>query len=226
MKAPYDQLALPFIRDEASLRDYITEAVGRPVALTFTDNTSSMLSVKDDISHMKVRMQRVFLHAGIDVIDEIIGFIKKRKKETPRLSMFLKNVTLARKNPPRNRKLKQQGRYYNLRDLYDSVNAEYFGGRLFCCITWGKRTSRHLARNRTLGSYDGQLHTIRINPVLDRKRVPKYFIAYVVYHEMLHADMGIPDESRRRSVHSTEFRKREKLYKQYRKALAWEKKYL
>jgi hypothetical protein len=63
---------------------------------------------------------------------------------------------------------------------------------------------------------------IRINPVLDKKTVPRYYIAFVIYHEMLHAAMGTAVQGKRRSVHSRDFRKREKLFKEYEKVRTWE----
>lgn len=78
-------------------------------------------------------------------------------------------------------------------------------------------------RNRTLGSYLDSVNTIRINPVLDKKSVPRYYIEFIVYHEMLHADMGVTEKNGRRVVHSKEFRAREKSFRDYRKAMAWEK---
>jgi hypothetical protein len=39
---------------------------------------------------------------------------------------------------------------------------------------------------------------------------------------MLHAALRITIQGRRRSVHSREFRKREKLFKDYEKVQAWE----
>jgi predicted metal-dependent hydrolase len=89
-------------------------------------------------------------------------------------------------------------------------------------ITWGSRSPRSSVRRRTLGSYSERSNIIRINPVLDKKTVPRYFVAFIVYHEMLHAAMGTPLRGKRRSVHSGEFRKREKFFKDYEKATAWE----
>ena len=80
-----------------------------------------------------------------------------------------------------------------------------------------------MVRKRTLGSYSERSHTIRINPVLDKRTVPCYVVAYVVYHEMLHAAMGISRHGGRRIVHSREFRRKEKLFKEYEKAMAWER---
>jgi hypothetical protein len=47
---------------------------------------------------------------------------------------------------------------------------------------------------------------------------------YIVYHEMLHADLGIEHNGGRHSYHSREFKRREKLFKHYERSLAWEKK--
>ena len=47
---------------------------------------------------------------------------------------------------------------------------------------------------------------------------------FLVYHEMLHADIGIKNKNNRRIVHSGEFKKREKEFKQYEKAVGWERK--
>jgi len=75
-----------------------------------------------------------------------------------------------------------------------------------------------------LGSYCKHTGTIRINPVLDRRNVPLYFIRFVVYHEMLHSSMREERKNGRRSVHNPEFRKRERLFREYEKAISWEKK--
>ena len=75
-----------------------------------------------------------------------------------------------------------------------------------------------------LGHYDPVHHTITISPVLDSAEVPDYAVRYIVYHEMLHADLGIGKGEGRRIVHGPEFRIREKLFRHYERAIAWEKK--
>jgi hypothetical protein len=47
---------------------------------------------------------------------------------------------------------------------------------------------------------------------------------FLVYHEILHAEIGVKIENGRRIVHSREFKKREKLFKYYKRAVQWEKK--
>jgi predicted metal-dependent hydrolase len=92
-----------------------------------------------------------------------------------------------------------------------------------CAITWGTKNPRYAARKRTLGSFSKDKNTIRINPALDRRRVPGYFVEFVVFHEMLHAFLGISEKNGRRLVHSKEFKQRERVFRHYDRAMAWEK---
>jgi len=67
---------------------------------------------------------------------------------------------------------------------------------------------------------------IMINPILDNKKVPRYVLEFIVYHEMLHAAIDMELQNGRRRIHSKEFKKRERMYKYYHKAVAWEKQKL
>jgi predicted metal-dependent hydrolase len=62
--------------------------------------------------------------------------------------------------------------------------------------------------------------------MLDRRNIPGFFIRYIVYHEMLHGMMKEERKNGRRLLHSPAFRRRERMFGEYEKAVAWEKKYL
>ena len=218
-----NQLDLRYGRTEGSLKDYLEKRLGRPLVLVLTENASTMLSVRlhDAVPHL--RLHRMFLDAGSEVLDEIASYLKKRKAAMPLFRSFVReNREQLAVKPPKKVPLKTAGAYHDLRELYDTVNREYFNGTITAKITWGSRCPRLSVRRRTLGSYSERAHIIRINPVLDRKAVPRYFVAFIVYHEMLHAFLGTQLAGTRRSVHSREFRKREKLFNEYEKAMAWE----
>jgi len=171
----------------------------------------------------------MFLNADDDVIREIADLIKARKGRTQLIRKFIsENRTFLRNKERYFRPLSNhtQGRFHNLREIFDALNSEYFGERIIASINWGKRNSRRALRNRTLGSYCGHTNTIRINPVLDRRNAPHYFIRYVIYHEMLHGAVKEEKKNGRRLVHTAEFRKRERLFKAYEKAIAWERRHI
>lgn len=219
-----EQLILPLSRDESSLRAYFEKATGHNISLAITDNTTSMVFLRKDKNTTVVRLHRIFLGAGTDVLAEIAEFIRKGKNKTPLLTAFVKqNAAGIRRKTARASTLRTAGKYYDLRDIFGSLNNEYFGGRLVCPLTWGAGSSKYAARKRTLGSYNRHTNTIRINPILDRKKTPAYFVEFVMYHEMLHADMETVTKNGKRLVHCKEFRRREKLFRHYERAMGWEK---
>jgi hypothetical protein len=207
---------------ENVLRSYCEERLVGPLCLTLTNNSTNMLSARMRDGVLCIRLHRIFLNADNHVIDEIILFLKNRRNRMRLFKKFIRdNREHLAKRPPNKVLVKTAGKFYDLRELYDEVNKEYFGGVIQSAITWGSKCPRHAVRKRTLGSYSGRSNTIRINPVLDKRSVPRHVVSFVVYHEMLHAAMGIAMQGKRRSVHSREFRKREKLFADYEKASAW-----
>lgn len=223
------QLSLQFSNSKDTLEDYLEKMTGKSVSLTLTDNSTSLLSIRTKGNSVSVRMHWMFLNANDEVIREIANFMKTRKGRTSLIRKFIsENQTSIKKRKQNSRQLSiyTQGRFHNLREIFDNLNNEYYGGRITASISWGKENARRAVRNRTLGSYCRHTNTIRINPVLDRKNVPRYFIRYVVYHEMLHSDVEEERKNGRRSVHTSKFLKLERLFKYYEKAVSWEKRFM
>jgi len=121
-----------------------------------------------------------------------------------------------------------EGKVFNLRAIFRNINARYFNKRLHkYAITWGRRRREKPKSSIVLGSIQEEDRIIRIHPLLDRQFVPLWYIEFVVYHEMLHA--FVPDKydrEGRRIVHHEGFLKRERRFRFYRRALAWEQENL
>jgi hypothetical protein len=201
---------------------------GKSVSLTITDNSTSMLSIRKKSDSVSVRMHWMFLNADEEVIGAIAGFIKTGKARTPFIRRFISENRACLKKRAQHREqytLSTQGKNHNLREMFDILNQEYFGGGINVSIGWGKGNSRRVVRKRTLGTYCGDTGTIRINPVLDKRNVPHYFVNYVIYHEMLHSAVRGETKNGRRLVHTTEFRNRERLFREYGRAKAWEQRH-
>ena len=121
-----------------------------------------------------------------------------------------------------------EGRHFDLRAIFERINARYFRNRLRgYTITWGRRRRRRPTSYIVFGSIQECDRIIRIHPLLDREFVPRWYLEYVVYHEMLHA--FVPDkfdESGRRVVHHEGFIKRERKFRHYTAAIQWEQENL
>jgi hypothetical protein len=183
-----------------------------------------MLSAAKKNGQLFVRLHRMFLQAEDDVVEAVACFIAGKKEQGTVIRDFI------RKNGPDICRpsavaapLMPQGRVYTLTDIFDRINTRYFEGRVTAGITWGRNRSVRRVRRITLGSYCSSANIIRIHPLLDRKSVPLYFVEFIVYHEMLHADLKVVPQDGRRRLHTKEFRLRERRFAAYAQALAWEK---
>ena len=108
-----------------------------------------------------------------------------------------------------------EGRFYHLEEVFESLNVRFFDGLLGRPqLTW----SEHHAK-RSLGHYDAAHNTIVVSRVFDRPSSPRYAIEYLLYHEMLHLKHPAKFARCRRESHSPRFRKEEKKYAHYKRAM-------
>jgi hypothetical protein len=113
-----------------------------------------------------------------------------------------------------------EGRFYNLEEVFDTLNVRFFGGLLGRPeLTW----SEHHAK-RSLGHYDAAHNTIVVSRVFDRPSSPRYAIECLLYHEMLHLKHPVRMRGVRRCVHSREFKADEALFPQLAEAMAFIKR--
>ena len=113
-----------------------------------------------------------------------------------------------------------EGRFYHLEEVFDSLNAQFFGGLLGRPeLTWSEGMAK-----RSLGHDDAAHNTIVVSRVFDRPSSPRYAIEYLLYHEMLHLKHPVKMRGIRRCVHSREFKAEEALFPQLKEAQAFIKR--
>lgn len=107
------------------------------------------------------------------------------------------------------------GAHYDLEPMFDRLNREYFDGALRKPrLGWSRR-----AWSSQLGCYDHALDQIVMNRLLDRQGVPEFVVSYVLYHEMLHVKHPIRFARCRRESHTPDFRREEKRFPDYARAM-------
>lgn len=139
-------------------------------------------------------------------------------------------LKVARPRLPLQRQLglETEMHYFDLRAIFDRLNARHFRNCLRRYrVVWGRKRRQRPKEYFIFGSIQEEDRVIRINPWLDQRFVPEWFLEYILYHEMLHA--VVPDEpgqSGRRCVHTNEFNRRERRFRAYEKARRWEEENL
>lgn len=117
-----------------------------------------------------------------------------------------------------------KGVKFDLSDVFNKINGDFFNGELVCSLRWGReksRTSYHTIRSDENGN---PFHLITIAGLYNRKSTPNFAIEAVMYHEMLH--IAIPPISAsdiKRNVHHRQFREMEKRFPHYEEWKIWQK---
>lgn len=220
-----DQLELP-LRDEGQLRAELETRTNFRLDLTVTDNSSSVITVKHDRKRGIVcaRVHRMFLSASPQVVAALANWMTSRRKSSHGLldDFIDTNRHLMEPKPRRRARLRCDGRVFDLRKLYGEVNEAHFQNSVKAGITWGRMPSARRRRSIRFGSFTPEENLIRIHPLLDQEFVPEYFVRYIVFHEMLHAHLGISESTTgRRRIHTPEFNRIERAYPDFDRAVAW-----
>jgi hypothetical protein len=119
-----------------------------------------------------------------------------------------------------------KGNIFDLQELFNEVNTLYFKGKIKVALTWFERPGEGSFASLIYGKYYEHLHLIKVNKILDDNEVPRYFVAYVLYHEMLHHILPPKINSKGvREVHHKHFKEKEAQFKEYLLAKAWEKEF-
>lgn len=208
------------------VKQKLSEQTGYNLEIIVNENRSSMLSVLSKKGKWaKLSLHRMFLNAPDNVIDAIALYLKN--KEDPSFALVrsyiqtnLQRVDYSHRLNPRS--LYTQGSVYNLQEIFDEINEQYFTGKVKLWLTWFEKPQKKTSRI-VYGQYFEALKLIKINKLLDDKQFPRYFLAFVIYHEMLHHVIpSYIDERGIQCIHSKQFKEREIQFKDYRQAKAWE----
>ncbi len=212
-----------------SLERKLSDGSSRPVLLSITDNRHAMISHSADKGVVRARIHHMFLDAPPSVLAALVQYVRVGDRDASNvIGRYIEANTPRLARASRNRHLVTQGKHHDLLQTFQRLNDEYWSGSLHVLVTWGARAKAPSTPRATikLGSYSFQDRIIRIHPALDRRWVPRYFLAYVMFHEMLHHAMPVTRGAGRRLLHPPEFREREREFRHHERALAWERAHL
>lgn len=210
-----------------ALRAELSERAGETICLHLTDNRSRMLSLRPDPAgrYLSLRLHHMFLDASDPVRAALATWMQNPKDGAAGkiIDAFVStHKDRIRSKPSRSIRVRTKGRHFDLKALYATVNARFFNNAVEAHITWGRMPTRRVRRSIRFGSYSREQRLIRIHPLLDQEFVPQYIVRYIVFHEMLHAMLGVEESPNgRRRLHPPQFREMERAYPDYERAAAW-----
>lgn len=206
-----------------TLQNQLSQLLKRKVELDF--NSCSRVFVR--ICRLNWRAAHICLHplfltAPESTLQVLASFVRGDRRAVAQLKNY---VYSARQLPfcPRDPKWQSAGAHHDLQELLLGVCERYFPNIDPLRVTWF--TPRKPAkRSITLGQFDPISRLIKIHRRLDDKRVPPFFLRFVLYHEALHS-LHSPriDDKNRFLVHTRSFKRAERQFAQYAECRLWQR---
>ena len=206
-------------------------AIAGPVQLAVTDNLRRMITHTRHKGTWRVRIHMMFLDAPERIKEALVRYVARGDRDASQIvgDYIDSNSFRIRAERPVNYALNTKGQFHDLEAILHYLNERYFGGQASdALITWGRRTAPkgHTRSTIKLGSYSATERLIRVHPVLDQRWVPRYFVTYIVFHELLHHVIPPVRIGRTTAMHPHQFAQREHQYPHYERAIEWERKHL
>jgi len=199
----------------------LSQQLGRSVRLSWTCNHSTMISVRHRDDVLDLRLHRMFAGADPEIWSALVGYLRGGDRKANRtLDSFI--AAHVGDWPPRRRSVRAHGRAHDLKVIFARLNAEFFHDACAARIGWGRAGPVCHRRSIQLGLYVTEEKLIVIHPSLDQSFVPDYYVAWIVFHEMLHDVFGIEQRRSRRSIHPPEFGALEQSFPDFARAKNWE----
>ncbi|HJZ98028.1 MAG TPA: SprT-like domain-containing protein [Candidatus Solibacter sp.] len=183
--------------------------------------------IRLDQGHLEIRMTDLLSGAPAPVIEALAYILigKLYRKTIPRLYSHRYRLYMNRKDVRRQAHLLRQirgrkfisgpkGAHWNLEEIFERLNAQFFDGMLGRPeLGWSRGQSRSM-----LGHFDPSHNAIIISRIFDRPQVAELALEYVMFHEMLHLRFPVDHAGARRCVHTKEFKEAEKKFPRLKEA--------
>jgi predicted metal-dependent hydrolase len=197
---------------------------------------SRAASASPGASGLEVRMHSMFVEAPPHVHEAVLRWIRSGRRAPKACAVLdrwiMESLERLPLEVPRDLALRPRGRRHDLEALTQDLLSRELAGEFpdrekRPRLTWGRQGPSRTRHSLRLGSFDPEGRVVRIHPVLDQDAVPVWFVRYVLFHELLHAVLPPRLGQGSRWVHhGREFRRRERDYADYSRAIAWEKAHM
>jgi hypothetical protein len=210
----------------ADWETWLATRLQRTVEVKYCRSRTMPLHVEDGDELLRVRMHRFFAQATDDVRESMAKWITVGKRAHKACAVLDAWIDARLEELPLPKiTVRTRGVMHDLEELAEGLFGDEFAldfaRRPRPAVSWGRRQKSSARRTLMLGSYNARSNLVRVHPVLDQPLVPDWYVRFILFHEILHA--VIPS----RHVHHTPaFRRRERSYRDFARARAWEKQHI
>lgn len=203
------------------IEEKLQKLSSKKLHIVWHENKTTYLTVTRKRNEVHLRVHRLFCKAPSPVLEALVRYAVKREEKSLAILKQMAHLHFSQTSIPAD-PLPTQGKTYDLKKIFTKLLLLVPVKNV--TIGWSDRVRVGKFRSMTFGTFDKYTRQIRINPLLDDPEVPLYFLQFIVYHEMLHAVcQSQMDATGRCTVHTKEFKERERQFPHFQRAQEWEK---
>lgn len=115
-----------------------------------------------------------------------------------------------------------KGARYDLKEIFDHINEQFFDNKIISYVRWGNSASKTSYQSRCINKNSEPFNLITIAGVYNHPKVPEYAIKGVMFHEMLHIAIPPYKKNGRNIMHGIEFKRAERKFPYLKQWHDWE----
>ena len=194
----------------------------KPVQIQFS-NMRYIYRYKTYSDHIVLRCSEGLISAPENVWTEILQRLFSRRRFSHKLldefvqTAKFQQIIAEMDGATEPLQSQTKGQVHDLDAIFERVNNHYFNGKM-------DRPNLHWNEMLTtgkMGHYHQLRDTIMLSVTLDQPNVPDFVVDYVMYHELLHKKHGIQRKNGRYYGHTGAFRREEKKFPDFERAMAF-----
>ena len=221
-----NHIAAELFSDKGSFQKSFHPKVFKRVVVEFK-NIALLYKSRSNLTDVLIEINEGFICASDEILAAIIKAVLLGK--SPTTSQIIKTFYLSEEYSELLLDMdiitevsseRARGKFYDLEEVFDRVNRDYFAGQMAKPrLSWNR-----IFTKRKLAHYEPARDRVLVSLTLDDKRVPKFVVEFVMYHELLHKHHGEKWVNDRLVVHTPEFRQDERKFKLYEQVEQWLRK--
>jgi hypothetical protein len=187
-------------------------------------NLPVIYRVSQQKDHLLIEAHQGFVGAPTAVIQALVRIalggkgkaVLSKVKDQAHSQAFL-SISSALEGENQPTIARSKGQHFDLEQVFHKINQAYFNGQMEPPNLMWNKTLTH----RKFGHYQTNTDTVMLSISLDQPSTPAYVVEFVMYHELLHKQLGVVTNHGRRYAHTKAFREAEARFSQQERAQAY-----
>lgn len=208
---------------ESTFAAALSLLTSKEISILWHDSPRGFVRANATKGKISFSLHRAFLEAPADLLSSLLAFAEGGKEGRAAIRRFA--ASRAEKEVRPAGLVSTRGLFHDLASILAEVERDFpVDGLVPLSITW--HAFRMNRKSVVFGQYDATRRLILINRLLDKGDVPRHVVAFIAFHERLHAI--IPPQwspQGRRLVHTPLFKEKEALFPHYHEVKRWEKEF-